>query len=358
MRIVRWWLTCCVAMLTCAVNGTQVENQAAVRGYTIELPRDEGSHPNFRTEWWYLTGWLDDNDGNSFGFQVTFFRHRPGFDESNPSAFAAKQLLFAHASVSDPKLGKLRRAEKVARAGFGLAEAREGALDVHIDDWSLRRTGESIAANVSSREVRFEIECEVRELPLLHGRDGHSQKTPNEGSASYYYSLPQLQVRGRLWVGDAVREVRGVAWLDHEWFGSILDEASQGWDWVGLNLDDGAALMALQMRKSNGEKHWAAATLRDADGVVQTFEPTQVEWHHRRRWRSPRTGVEYPVEMSVRVGDRTIHLRPLLDDQENDARGSTGTLYWEGAVRAYDDAGRPIGRGYLELTGYGERIRF
>jgi len=47
-----------------------------------------------------------------------------------------------------------------------------------------------------------------------------------------------------------------------------------------------------------------------------------------------------------------VSLAPLLDDQELDARGSVGIVYWEGAVRALA-GGKPVGRGYLELTGYG-----
>ncbi len=331
---------------------------AAVPGYTIELPRDEGSHPAFRTEWWYLTGWLHDDAGRPFGFQVTFFRHRPDFDEANPSRFAPKQLLFAHASLSDPAHGRLRRAEKIARAGFGLAEAREGVLDVHIDDWSLRREARRLVSTVSTREFRFELSFDIAQPPLLHGRDGYSQKTPDPNAASYYYSLPQLGAHGSIWIDGKVHEVRGIAWLDREWFGSVIDDHSQGWDWTGLNFEDGSALMALQMRRTDGSKYWAAATWRDAAGHVRTFEPNEVEWQVVRRWRSPRTGIVYPVEIRVRVGERTLHLRPLLDDQENDARASTGTIYWEGAMRAFDESGAQIGRGYLEMTGYGERIRF
>jgi predicted secreted hydrolase len=45
-----------------------------------------------------------------------------------------------------------------------------------------------------------------------------------------------------------------------------------------------------------------------------------------------------------------------MDDQELDSRASTGTLYWEGAVRAME-SGRAVGRGYLELTGYFQPLR-
>ncbi|MDY0067539.1 MAG: lipocalin-like domain-containing protein [Steroidobacteraceae bacterium] len=340
------------------VAGAQPEYGAVTPGHVIQWPRDEGSHPRFRTEWWYLTGWLESETGQTFGFQVTFFRHRPGFDEHNPSRFAARQLLFAHASLSDPRMGKLLRAEKVARAGFGLAEAREGSLDVHIDDWRLRRAADGpISAQLAAERFRFDLQFASTQPPLLHGRERYSQKTPDPDAASYYYGLPQLQAQGRIWVDGEAHAVRGLAWLDHEWFSDILDASAQGWDWTGLNLDDGSALMALRMRNAQGEPYWAAATLRDAQGVIRTFGPREVHWQVLRRWRSPRTGIRYPVEVRVQVGGRTLHLRPLMDDQENDARASTGIIYWEGAMRALDASGRAIGRGYLELTGYGERIR-
>jgi predicted secreted hydrolase len=135
-----------------------------------------------------------------------------------------------------------------------------------------------------------------------------------------------------------------------------MDEQAQGWDWVGINLLDGGAVMAFRMRDARGGKHWAAATWRDAES--RSFRPEEVEWQPLRQWRSPRTDIDYPIEWRLRIGDRDITLQPLMDDQENDARRSTGTIYWEGAVLALDEHGEVIGRGYLELTGYGARVRF
>jgi predicted secreted hydrolase len=60
--------------------------------------------------------------------------------------------------------------------------------------------------------------------------------------------------------------------------------------------------------------------------------------------------------MKVDAGGMSLELKPLIDDQELDSRASTGTIYWEGAVRAFS-AGREAGRGYLELTGYGSPLR-
>ena len=341
-----------------ALPATETQYPAVVPGYSIEVPRDEGSHPQFRTEWWYLTGWVETPDGVPLGFQITFFRNRPGVDEGNPSRFVARQVLFAHAAVSDPRHGALLRAEKSARAGFGLAEAAEGSLAVKIDDWSLRQDGERYTAVASTSEFTLELECVRVQPPLLNGKNGFSQKGPQPQFASYYYSLPQLQTSGRIVIGGRELRVRGAAWFDHEWSSSMFDEQARGWDWIGLNLNDGGALMVQRIRDEAGQPYWAGATLREPGKPDRVFAPNEVEWTPQRSWRSSRTGVTYPVEWKIAVGGRTILLRPLLDDQENDARGSTGTLYWEGAVRAFDEHGQALGRGYLELTGYGERLRF
>jgi len=380
----------CLACLTVAslsaVVSAAVDYPRAVPGYVIHLPADEGSHPEFRTEWWYVTGWLEDEAGQSRGFQVTFFRSRPGTAENNPSAFAAKQLLFAHAALSDPRRGRLLRDERAAREGFGLAAARSGDLHVFIDDWVLQRvpalpsSGESggessYRARIASRDFQLDLRLRAVQPVLLQGQDGFSQKQPDARFASHYYSLPQLEVSGRLVLEQRVHQVRGKAWLDHEWSSAIMDEQSRGWDWVGLNLNDGGALMAFQVRDLQGRRQWAAGSLRSAPRAaetnaggrdagptlgpsVQTFNPEQIEWQPLRRWRSPRTGIEYPIAWRVRAGTGVFVLRPLLEDQENDARGSTGTLYWEGAVSAEDEQGRPLGRGYLELTGYADPVKF
>jgi predicted secreted hydrolase len=350
-------------LLSVQALADSIDYPPVVPGYRIEFPRDEGSHPDFRTEWWYVTGWLENEAGAPLGFQVTFFRARPGVDESNPSRFAVRQALFAHVAISDPRLGKLLHDERSARAGFGLAEARTGLLDVVIDDWFLRSKSPvngsaRYETAINAEGLAMQLEFIATQAPLLQGREGFSQKGPNPLSASYYYSLPHLQTSGRVRIGKQEYKVRGTAWLDHEWSSEYLEPQAKGWDWVGVNLDDGGALMVFRMRGDAGKPRWQSATWRRSPrDAASVFTPADVEWTELRRWRSPRTGIEYPVEWKVRVGDRTLLLRPLLDDQENDARTSTGTIYWEGAVRASDESGRQIGRGYLELTGYGEKVR-
>jgi predicted secreted hydrolase len=114
--------------------------------------------------------------------------------------------------------------------------------------------------------------------------------------------------------------------------------------------------MAFRMRDAGGDGLWAAATLRAPDGSLRTFAPAEVTWTPTRTWHSPRTGAEYPVAWRVRVGDREFEVEPLMDDAELDSRSSTGTIYWEGPVRLREAGGAELGRGYLELTGYADRL--
>lgn len=325
-------------------------------GHPLEFPRDYGSHPAFRNEWWYITGWLDTAGAPSLGFQITFFRNRPGVAEHNPSRFAPRELLFAHAALADPALGRLRHEERAAREGFDLAGARESDTDVWIFDWSLKRDGGRYRSRITARDFAFELELTPTQPVLLEGDAGVSRKGPLPAQASYYYSAPHLAVAGHIERAGSRAAVTGVAWLDHEWSSEYMAPEAAGWDWTGINLDDGGALMAFRMRERSGATFWAGGSLRSPDGRVRVFRPDEIEFTAARRWRSPRTGVEYPVAMSVRAGDFDCSLEPLLDDQELDARTGVGVLYWEGAARALA-RGRAIGRGYLELTGYGKPIK-
>jgi len=322
----------------------------------VELPADHGSHPDYRTEWWYVTGWLETDGGEPLGFQVTFFRTRPDIPAGNPSAFAPTQLIIAHGALSDTRLGRLRHAERIARASHGLAGADAGDTRVWLDGWRLQRDGASYRTRVDGDDFAFELALETTQPAMVNGRGGYSRKGPRPESASFYYSVPQLRVTGTVERNGRREAVTGHAWLDHEWSTALLDERAVGWDWIGVNLDDGGALMAFRLRDAEGDAVWAGGSIRSTDGRLRVLEPADVAFLPQRRWRSPRTGIEYPVSWIVRAGDQTWSIEPLMDDQESDSRATTGSVYWEGAVRATRERSEE-GRGYLELTGYGEPLR-
>jgi predicted secreted hydrolase len=333
-----------------------VEFAPVLPGRRLVFPDDFGAHPDFRTEWWYATGWLKRQDGRSLGFQITFFRVRTGIGESNASRFAPRQIMLAHAAIADPALGRLRHSERTARVGFGHAGFTLGRSEIWIGDWRFAQQGERYQASVRGEDFAYDLALQAAAPPLLNGRDGFSSKAADSRHASYYYSRPQLAVSGSVALAGRTETVTGHAWLDHEWSSELLPDSAQGWDWIGVNFDDGSVLMAFRLRGKEGPPIWSAATLRPAGGTAQVLPPEAVSFVALRQWRSSRTGITYPVEWRVRIGARLVELQPLFDDQELDSRRSTGAVYWEGAVKV-SEGGREVGRGYLEMTGYGEKIR-
>jgi predicted secreted hydrolase len=325
---------------------------AAVRpGVALRFPADHGAHPDFRTEWWYVTGLLD-VDGRNQGFQITFFRTKPAPTAAGLSRFAPRQVIFGHAAVTDPTRKRLLHSTRIARAGFGLAEAKIGDMDVVLDDWRLWRGRDGrLYAKVSGDGFALDLAFTPTQTVILQGRSGYSQKGPSPSEASHYYSWPQLAVAGKL----NHRPVTGRAWLDREWSSTLMNPRAVGWDWLGLNLDDGGALTLFRMRDGRGGRLWAGGSHRTKDGKLSIFNPMDVRWQAAGWWQSPRSKARWPVQPVVdyRLNGRwqRLSVRPLLQDQELDSRSGGGPLYWEGAVKV------PGGRGYLELTGYGTALR-
>jgi predicted secreted hydrolase len=298
------------------------------------------------------------------GFQVTFFRSRTLHPESNPSRFAPRQLLFAHAALALPAEGQLRHAEVAGRAGPAGAAFSIANTGVELSGWSLQRTVEDhYKVLIPTDKFTLELVAIPTQAPVLRGEGGYSTKGPEARFASYYYSRPQLKVSAQVSLKNAVDHRGGVekllnlsgsAWFDHEWSSSLLMTGAVGWDWIGINLLDGSSLMAFRMRDAAGAALFTEWDWRDAQG--QRIESRQdVRWEPAGQWRSPRSLFTYPERFELRVGDRTWTLRPLMSDQEVDAQTSTGGFYYEGAVELLEN-GKLLGKGYLELTGYGAPV--
>ncbi|RYF34130.1 MAG: carotenoid 1,2-hydratase [Comamonadaceae bacterium] len=319
---------------------------------TLQFPRDLGSHPDLKTEWWYVTGHARSAAGREFGFQVTFFRSRIDTTQAMRSAFAARQIFFAHAAVTDLEGRVLLHDQRIARAGFGIASASESDTDVRLRDWSLVRREGRYDARVPATGFALDLRFTPTQPVLLQGDAGLSRKGPQEAQASYYYSEPQLATQGRLTLKGQAFEVTGTAWLDHEASDALLHPDAVGWDWIGMNLDDGSALTAFHLRRRDGSALWAGGSMRTRAGALRIFKPDEVRFDAGDVWTSPRTQARYPTRWRVQTPGGAFSVRALLDDQELDSRGSTGGVYWEGLSELLDPTGRRVGRGYLEMTGY------
>ena len=328
----------------------------ALPAKTLRFPRDFGAHPDFRTEWWYITGHVLSGT-REFGFQLTFFRSRVDATQGMRSKFAAKQLIFAHAAITDVQGKKLWHDQRIAREGFDRAAASEQDTDIKLGDWSLQHKQGRYIAALPAANFTLIFQLAETQAILLQGDKGLSRKGPEPKQASYYYSQPQLGASGSLGVKNQKFEVTGKAWLDHEWSEELLHPDAAGWDWIGMNLDDGSALTAFRLRDKQGNTLWDGGSFRSPQAGLTTFSRGEVTFKPLRRWKSPLSQASYPVEWTVRTPADTYTVRAVIDNQELDSRQSTGAIYWEGLSDLIDSKGKRVGRGYLEMTGYAAALR-
>ena len=351
---------------------------------TLSFPRDAGSHNDFTTEWWYITGFATGADSGlgsdavksaAYGFQVTFFRRRVAATQGMRSRLAAKQLLFAHAAVTDVQGKKLWHDQRIARWSgeapgsnpadlVDIAWAGVQDTDIMLRDWSLRRVGADLQAHIPAGDFTLNLTFKATQPVLLQGQDGLSRKGPDEKQASYYYSLPHLKVTGSVALKGQTIAVgaSSTAWLDHEWSQEVLHPQAVGWDWMGINLFDGSALTAFQLRDKQGRALWDGGSFRSTGtggnaGVKYVFSRGEVLFKPTRTWRSALSNASYPVEWIVRTPADFYTVKAVIDNQELDSRGSTGAIYWEGLCEVWDSNQKLVGRGYLEMTGYAAELK-
>ena len=331
----------------------------AIGPRVFEFPRDHGAHPGYRTEWWYVTGNVRDASGRPFGFQVTFFRialaPRP---VPRASAWGATDVYMAHLALSDVATGRFHAFERFSRGAQGLAGARSAPLRVWLEDWALWADGETWRVRAAAGAIALDLAFQELKPPVLQGDRGLSQKGPEPGNASYYYSLTRLATNGTVTLDGRVLGVAGSSWIDREWSTSALGPDQVGWDWFALQLDDGRDLMVYRLRRRDGSLDpFSSGTLVARDGATRRLPAAAVTVEPAGSWRSPRTGRVYPARWRVVVATEDLELTvtPRMADQELDL----GVRYWEGAVAVTGTtAGRSVsGEGYVELTGYGESTR-
>ena len=343
-------------------SGDDAAYARAVEPPTLSFPRDHGSHAGFRTEWWYVTANLDSAAGRRFGVQLVFFRQALAPEAAaRAGSLAARDLVFAHAAVTDVDGGTFHHAERMTRAAGDLGfvtGGRDGApFEVRCVDWSARAAGDAVFLPLDLRasDPGFAIELTVAEgKPLvLQGDRGLSQKSAAAGNASIYYSMTRLPIRGALIVDGVRHEVRGLGWIDREWSTSALGPDQVGWDWFSLQLDDQTEVMWYRLRLRDGSSDpWSRGCFVASDGASARLMPADVTATPIGEWTAPDGGAAYPARWRLECASPAFDLevRPLLADQEL----HTLVRYWEGAVGVQGTRGgrKVSGRGYLEMTGY------
>ena len=336
----------------------------ALAPWSWSFPRDYGAHPEFKTEWWYLTGNLDDDQGNPYGYELTFFRHglQPVPSQTN-SAWAVRDVYFAHLAVTDVRSGKFLFAEKISRGALQEAECSNQDMSARLGNWSLRRDANSrLLFQAFDPDQRFGLDLSATPLkPLVfHGEKGLSRKSSTPGNASYYTSFTRLETSGHLLLGDRNLTVHGLSWFDHEFSTSALGQEQEGWDWFCLQFDSGEELMLYRMRNpGNHTDPSSSGTWIPAKGPTTSLQSADFTIRALEEWKTL-DGPVYPSGWKITVP--SLHLegevQPLHLNQELRLKRTGKIRYWEGACHFTGTKdGKPLsGRGYTELTGYASPI--
>jgi len=328
----------------------------------LSFPGDHGPHPGYRTEWWYYTGNLTTDQGRRLGYQFTIFRNQltpPDSSEApRRSDWATNQLYLAHFALADVENEEHYGAERFSRGAAALAGAQANPFRVWLEDWSAAATGtDTTPMRLQATDADFSIDLTLdpAKPKVLQGDRGYDPKGPDPGNASYYVSFTRMETAGTVVVGDDTLSVSGQSWMDHEWSTSALSEDQVGWDWFAIQLDNGYDLMYYELRERDGARSpYTSGTLVNPEGETVSFHEGDAELEVLDRWTSPRSGGAYPVRWRLQVPseDLDVTIESLFLDQEMDV----STRYYEGAI---DIKGRHretevTGRGYVEMTGYGD----
>jgi predicted secreted hydrolase len=353
---------------------TQAEGWAiATPDRKLTLPADHASHPDYKIEWWYYTGNLDTREGRRYGYQLTFFRVGVNRTPPNASRWAVRDLHMAHFAVSDLKSGKFHVFDRLQREGAGWAGAATNRYAIWNGTWSVQANPDGshrllarvlgaaadttddsrrAKANGEKTDITLDLQLTNTSRAMAHGRGGYSRKGRDEANASSYYSLPHLLSTGSIAIDGRREEVTGESWMDHEFGSSVLEADQVGWDWFGLQLEDGRDLMLYQMRRRDGGRDpFSSGTLITRDGAIVRLTREDYTLEPLETWRSEASGTEYPVRWRVTIPSQKLafEVRASMNQQELHTPRSTNVTYWEGAV---DLIGGVRGRGYMELTGY------
>ncbi|MEX2161354.1 MAG: lipocalin-like domain-containing protein [Anaerolineales bacterium] len=339
---------------------------AAMEGFTradglrpLSFPSDFGPHPDYRTEWWYYTGNLDTEDGRHFGYELTFFRVAllpPDLAIPRENNWATNQIFMAHFALTDVEAKEFHAFQRYARGAAGLAGAQTDPYLVWLEDWKVEQVSENeFRLHAANEGLSVDLQLVDDKGPVLHGDGGYSQKGPEAGNASYYYSQTRLLTDGSIQVGDESFAVSGLSWKDHEYSTAVLSAGQVGWDWFAIQLDDGYELMLYQIRREDGSADlFSSGSLIGSDGSTRHLAREEFTIESTGIWHSPHSDADYPMGWLINIPGENLQLTltPYLVDQELNVT----TIYWEGAVQVtgMHDGQTVGGSGYVELTGYAE----
>ena len=282
--------------------------------------------------------------------------------QKNPTDWDVQDLYLAHLALSDLSGGHFYHTERLNRSGPGLAGASLPLEKVWNGNWQVQWVGGEQHLDAVSDDFALRFVMNSQKPPVIHGRNGVSQKSAGLGHASHYISFTRLITSGSIDLKGRTYRVNGTSWMDHEFFSHRIDEDQSGWDWVSLQLDDNTELMLYRLRHKDGSVDpFSSGTYVDAKGKTTflsnadfTFQPGT------DTYTSPVTHGVYPIAWGVTIPSlgMDLQIRTGLRSQEMTIGSIASLSYWEGAITISGTKGGAAlsGVGYLEMTGYARPV--
>lgn len=297
----------------------------------ICFPRDEGAHPDFLVEWWYLNFTGSDASGREYGAAVAYFS--PGLKILSVSDLSSRKF-YQEVTGSTPRYA-------------------EGKLDLRwggSDRW-FRSGPDRMAYHIEARgrDVGLEFDYTSQKPPLLAGGDGLVRWS---GGTSYYYSLTRLKSKGRLKLPDRTVDVEGIGWMDHQWMVSL---GKRGWDWFSIQLEGDTEVMVWQIVNPDLSIESKDLMIMSPDGSLYHSQRPVVEAIDT--WASPASGQKYGVNWRIAedASGLDLEVRARYPDQEIrlfEVMPEAMFQFWEGSTAISGRLkGAPVaGVGHAEIV--------
>jgi predicted secreted hydrolase len=326
-----------------------------------EIDATLGARNDYETEWWYYHGYLQAGE-KRFAFHFAYFRRRTNdvwIGSLLPLRWLGKHARFAHFGLTDFEGRRFWYGHQ--RSIFNHSGTLSNKYQAWIHEWSIGASGTTHYLRAALKDVGLHLQFSPLKPPANHQHACGLSDEPERPAC--YWSYPRMEIKGSLTVEGETVDVSGTAWMDRAYGRLALNRVDghvEGWDWFGIQLDDGRELMLYeQPGVNNAMKRSIHATLVDDTGKAEYLNTSDFAFCPQSYWTSPHTGLKYPSSWKISSQSRELSLfiQPWLRIQELDTRGSTCLMYWEGPVEVEGtlDGRVAKGRGFVELVGYDRR---
>ncbi|SEA04363.1 Hydroxyneurosporene synthase (CrtC) [Thalassobacillus cyri] len=350
----------------------------------IRLPEDAGPHASSNIEWWYAFTFLNSSRGSRYALMTSFFQ------VGESACSKGHYLIYTLIDLDNKKQKNQSRIDNKLKRNMMFLYLPFYLL-LHPFDTTMWRLYKSLIAGriprphgllrkavIKQNPLRLmygknsmTFEKEKEDFHLLLSEDGitadlHFQPrkphaligTDGKPDDLYYYSFTQNKVSGKLHTHKGIESVSGEGWFDHQWGKDYSLVKGTGWNWFGLQLDDGRELLLNEMRSNDGETSSQMANVIEKDGTVRFTR--NISFHPLKYWKSVKTNARYPIAWQITIPEFNIEIQtvPFFSNQEMLVLGPLQGI-WEGAVsltgkeRLSNGAVNHLtGEGFMELVGY------